>query len=95
MQPQADPAAASADLHRRQRREAHVAHCGPLRADLGRDPEEILLSSHLRFEGDPAATAAAAAALAEAGAGLAIVYLRPPLTPAVLEPLAAAFSALS
>jgi F420-dependent oxidoreductase-like protein len=66
-------------------------HC----ADLGRDPEEILLSSHLRFEGDPAATAAAAAALAEAGAGLAIVYLRPPLTPAVLEPLAAAFSALS
>jgi F420-dependent oxidoreductase-like protein len=66
-------------------------HC----ADLGRDPEEILLSSHLRFEGDPAATAAAAAALAGAGAGLAIVYLRPPLTPAVLEPLAAAFSALS
>jgi alkanesulfonate monooxygenase SsuD/methylene tetrahydromethanopterin reductase-like flavin-dependent oxidoreductase (luciferase family) len=66
-------------------------HC----ADLGRDPEEILLSSHLRFEGDPAATAAAAAALAEAGAGLAIVYLRPPFTPAVLEPLAAAFSALS
>ena len=66
-------------------------HC----ADLGRDPEEILLSSHLRFEGDPAATAAAAAAVAEAGAGLAIVYLRPPLTPAVLEPLAAAFSALS
>ena len=66
-------------------------HC----ADLGRDPEEILLSSHLRFEGDPAATAAAAAALAEAGAGLAIVYLRPPLTPAVLEPLAAAFSTLS
>ena len=66
-------------------------HC----ADLGRDPEEILLSSHLRFEGDPAATATAAAALAEAGAGLAIVYLRPPLTPAVLEPLAAAFSTLS
>ena len=73
------------------KRDVFHDHC----ADLGRDPEEILLSSHLRFEGDPAATAAAAAALAEAGAGLAIVYLRPPLTPAVLEPLAAAFSALS
>ena len=29
-------------------------HC----AELGRDPAEILLSSHVRFEGDPAATAA-------------------------------------
>jgi F420-dependent oxidoreductase-like protein len=65
-------------------------HC----ADLGRDPAEILLSSHVRFDADPVAAAAAAAALAEAGAGLAIVYLRPPLTPAVLEPLAEAFSAL-
>ena len=37
---------------------------------------EILLSSHVRFEGDPSATAAAAAALADAGAGLAIVQLR-------------------
>jgi F420-dependent oxidoreductase-like protein len=65
-------------------------HC----ADLGRDPAEILLSSHLRFDGDPAATAAAAAALAEAGAGLAIVQLRPPHTPDVLEPLAEAFTEL-
>ncbi|MGO9149356.1 MAG: LLM class F420-dependent oxidoreductase [Acidimicrobiales bacterium] len=72
------------------KREVLHEHC----ANLGRDPEEILLSSHVRHEGDPAATAAAAAALAEAGAGLAIVYLRPPHTPAVLEPLAAAFSAL-
>jgi hypothetical protein len=37
---------------------------------------------------------AQAAELAEAGVGLAIVYLRPPLSPAVLEPLAEAFSAL-
>jgi F420-dependent oxidoreductase-like protein len=72
------------------KREVLHEHC----ANLGRDPEEILLSSHVRHEGDPAATAAAAAALAEAGAGLAIVYLRPPHTPAVLEPLAEAFSAL-
>src|SRR5580700_9073279 len=54
-------------------------HC----ADLGRDPNEILLSSHVRFEGDPTATAATAAALGEAGAGLAIVQLRPPHTPDV------------
>jgi F420-dependent oxidoreductase-like protein len=65
-------------------------HC----ADLGRDPAQILLSSHVRFDGDPAAAAAAAAALAEAGAGLAIIQLRPPHTPAVLEPLAAAFTEL-
>jgi F420-dependent oxidoreductase-like protein len=65
-------------------------HC----ADLGRDPAEILLSSHVRFDGDPAATAAAAAALAEAGAGLAIVQLRPPHAPGVLEPLATAFAQL-
>ena len=72
------------------KREVLHEHC----ANLGRDPEEILLSSHVRHEGDPAATTAAAAALAAAGAGLAIVYLRPPHTPAVLEPLAEAFSAL-
>jgi F420-dependent oxidoreductase-like protein len=59
-------------------------HC----ADLGRDPAEILLSSHLIFTGDPSATAGQAAELASAGCGLGIVYLRPPLTPAVLEPLA-------
>src|SRR5580698_8181953 len=66
------------------------AHC----ADVGRDPAEITLSSHVKF--DPAvgasATADQAAALGEAGLDLAIVYLRPPLTPAVLEPLAAAFA---
>ena len=65
-------------------------HC----ADLGRDPAQILLSSHVRFDGDPAATAAAAAALGEAGAGLAIIQLRPPHTPDVLEPLAAALASL-
>ena len=53
------------------KRDVLAEHC----ADLGRDPAEILLSSHVRFEGDPAATAAAAAALGEAGAELAIVYL--------------------
>jgi alkanesulfonate monooxygenase SsuD/methylene tetrahydromethanopterin reductase-like flavin-dependent oxidoreductase (luciferase family) len=65
-------------------------HC----ADIGRDPAEILLSSHVPFDRDPAASAATAAALGEAGAGLAIIYLRPPLRPDVLEPLAEALTAL-
>jgi F420-dependent oxidoreductase-like protein len=62
-------------------------HC----EDLGRDPAEILLSSHVAFQGEPAATAEAAAALA----GLAIVQLRPPHTADVLEPLATALSGVS
>ncbi|SEN96712.1 LLM class F420-dependent oxidoreductase [Actinacidiphila rubida] len=66
-------------------------HC----ADVGRDPAEILLSAQVRFTGDPAATAARAAELAAAGAQLAIVYLPPPHTPAVLEPLAAALAPLA
>jgi alkanesulfonate monooxygenase SsuD/methylene tetrahydromethanopterin reductase-like flavin-dependent oxidoreductase (luciferase family) len=63
-------------------------------ADIGRDPSEITMSSHVKF--DPAAGASAtaeeAAALGEVGLDLAIVYLRPPLTPAVLDPLAAALA---
>jgi F420-dependent oxidoreductase-like protein len=66
-------------------------HC----ADIGRDPAEILLSSHVQFTGDPAATAASAAALGEAGVQLAIVTLRPPHTASVLEPLANALAALA
>jgi F420-dependent oxidoreductase-like protein len=66
-------------------------HCG----DLGRDPSEILLSSHVRYSGDPHAVSEQAAALAEVGAELGIVTLHPPLTPAVLEPLASALLDLS
>lgn len=66
-------------------------HC----ADVRRDPAEILLSSQVRFSGDPAATAATAAEFGEAGAELAIVYLPPPCTPAVLEPLAQALGRLA
>jgi F420-dependent oxidoreductase-like protein len=72
------------------KRDVLFEHC----SDLGRNPQEILLSSHVRFGGDTGETVAEAAALAEAGAGLAIVYLRPPLTPAVLEPLADALKTL-
>jgi hypothetical protein len=73
------------------KREVLHQHC----QDLGRNPEEILLSSHIIFTGDPQATTEQAAALADVGVELGIVYLRPPLNPAVLEPLAAALSELS
>ena len=73
------------------KREVLAQHC----AEVGRDPSEILISSHLPYEGDPAATAASAAALAEVGVQLAIVQLLPPHTPAVLEPLATALGQVS
>jgi F420-dependent oxidoreductase-like protein len=68
-------------------------HC----ADIGRDPKEITLSSHVRLDadGDASKVAAQAAELGEAGLDLAIVYLPPPHTPAVLEPLAAALAPLA
>ncbi|MGO8877040.1 MAG: LLM class F420-dependent oxidoreductase [Acidimicrobiales bacterium] len=72
------------------KRQVLHAHC----AEIGRAPSDILISSHVRFDGDAGATAAAAAALAEAGADLAIVQLLPPHTPAVLEPLATALAEL-
>ena len=65
-------------------------HC----ADLGRDPAEIVLSSHVRYTGDATSTAEQAAALADVGVGLGIVYLPPPLNPDVLEPLANALREL-
>jgi hypothetical protein len=44
-------------------------------ADLGRDPAEILPSSHVVYTGDPAETAANAATLGEPGVDLGVVYL--------------------
>jgi F420-dependent oxidoreductase-like protein len=73
------------------KKEVLHSHC----RDIGRDPAEILLSSHVMFDGDPAATAAQSAALGEVGVELAIVHLRPPHTPAVLEPLASALAQLA
>jgi F420-dependent oxidoreductase-like protein len=73
------------------KRDVLHAHC----ADVGRDPAEILLSAHVGFTGDLAETAATAAALGEEGLQLAIVYLRPPHTAAVLEPLAAELAQLT
>src|ERR1700722_17265405 len=74
----------------RETRDVLHQHC----ADIGRDPAEILLSSHVMFTGDPAETAANAAALGEAGVQLGVVNLRPPHTPAGLEPLANALAEL-
>jgi F420-dependent oxidoreductase-like protein len=72
----------------RHKREVLAQHC----ADFGRDPAEILISSHLPYNGDPAATAALAAEIGEAGVQLGIVQLLPPHDPAVLEPLAEALA---
>ncbi|MGL6234007.1 MAG: LLM class F420-dependent oxidoreductase [Segniliparus sp.] len=65
-------------------------HC----ADVGRDPSEIVTSTHIRLseDHDYAKAAAEAAEFKAAGLDLAIVYLPPPHTPAVLEPLAAALA---
>jgi alkanesulfonate monooxygenase SsuD/methylene tetrahydromethanopterin reductase-like flavin-dependent oxidoreductase (luciferase family) len=74
------------------KRDVLWAHCD----DLGRDRNEILLSSHIRLEDDGFGKAVEdIAALAEVGLQLAIVYLPPPHTPAVLEPLAKALSTLN
>jgi F420-dependent oxidoreductase-like protein len=73
------------------KRDVLHAHC----RDVGRDPAEITLSSHLIYEGDPAETAQRAAELGAVGCDLAIVYLRPPLDPTVLEPLAAALATVA
>jgi len=68
-------------------------HC----ADIGRDPREILLSAHIRLGEDLnyAKVADDVAALAEVGLQLAIVYLPPPHTPDVLEPLAKVLSTVA
>jgi hypothetical protein len=68
------------------------AHCH----DIGRDPKEITLSSHIRLgpEGELGPAVDTAAALGELGLDLAIVILQPPHDPAVLAPLAEALAQL-
>src|SRR3954466_8848548 len=62
-------------------------HCGR----IGRDPSEIMISTHLRLDPNNAGAAGGeAAALAGPGLRRGIVCLPPPHTPAILEPLAAA-----
>jgi F420-dependent oxidoreductase-like protein len=59
---------------------------------IGRDPKEILISSHVLYADDPKATAADVAERGEAGLQLAIVTLPTPYRPDVLEPLANALA---
>jgi F420-dependent oxidoreductase-like protein len=64
---------------------------------IGRDASEIMISTHLRLgtDGDVAAVVKQAEEYAGAGLDLGIVYLPPPHTPAILEPLAAALADLA
>ncbi|HEX3489024.1 MAG TPA: LLM class F420-dependent oxidoreductase [Streptosporangiaceae bacterium] len=75
------------------KRDVLYAHC----QDIGRDPKEITLSSHVRLgaDGETGPVVETAAALGELGLDLAIVYLPPPHDPAVLAPLADALSQLA
>jgi len=70
------------------KRRVLAGHC----ADIGRDPAEIMLSSHLWLNADRdyAKVVDEAAALGGEGLDLAIVYLPTPHDPRVLEPLAEA-----
>jgi alkanesulfonate monooxygenase SsuD/methylene tetrahydromethanopterin reductase-like flavin-dependent oxidoreductase (luciferase family) len=74
------------------KRDVLYAHCH----DIGRDPKEIMLSSHIRLgaDGDAGPVVDTAAALGELGLDLAIVILPPPHDPAVLTPLADALTQL-
>ena len=73
------------------KREVLHKHC----ADVGRDPSEITTSTHLRYDpSDLGPLLAEAKTLDEAGLDLGIVYLPPPHTPQMLEPLAAALEKL-
>jgi F420-dependent oxidoreductase-like protein len=68
-------------------------HC----ADIGRDPKEIALSSHVWLDptGDPASAVETAGQLGKEGLDLAIITLRPPHNPRVLAPLADALTQLA
>ncbi len=68
-------------------------HC----QELGRDPAELTISSHIRLgrDGDPGPAVQTAAAMAELGLDLAIVPLPTPHRAAQLEPIARAFAELA
>jgi F420-dependent oxidoreductase-like protein len=74
-------------------REILAKHC----ATFGRDVDEITTSTHLRLSSPDAVgdVAEQAAQWAEVGLDVGIVYLPPPHTPDVLEPLAEALRPLA
>jgi F420-dependent oxidoreductase-like protein len=74
--------------------EVLAGHC----ADIGRDPKEIISSTHLRLDpsGDTGSLVEQAEAFAAAGLDLGIVTLPPAQhTPAILEPIAQSLSHLA
>jgi F420-dependent oxidoreductase-like protein len=77
----------------KQKRDVLAGHC----ADVGRDLAEITTSVHIRLpkSGEVGPLVEEAAAYGEAGLDLGIVYLPPPHTPAVLEPVAQALRPLA
>ncbi len=76
------------------KRDVLVQHC----TDIGRDPNEITLSSHVWLKSGSASDLASLGQqisdLSDVGLDLAIVYLMPPLSPQILQPLADALSQL-
>lgn len=75
----------------KRKRDVLYKHC----ADLGRDPSEIMTSTHLRMgpDGDTGALVEHAAAFDEAGLDLGIVYIPQPHTPDKVEKAAEALRA--
>jgi hypothetical protein len=86
------PMAESPDVFKR-KRDVLAEHC----AAIGRDPSEIMTSIHIRLpkDGDVGPLVDQAGAFADAGMDMGIVYLPPPHTPAVLEPVAQALRPLA
>jgi len=70
-----------------------ASHC----ADIGRDPSEIMTSTHLRYSPETGIDGLVEHATEwnDAGLDLGIVYLPPPYDPAILEPIADALADLS
>ena len=75
------------------KRDVLYKHC----ADVGRNPSEIMTSTHLRLgkDGDTAAMVEQAEAFAEAGLDLGIVYIPQPHTPDKVEKAAEALRHLA
>jgi F420-dependent oxidoreductase-like protein len=86
------PMADNPDVFKR-KRDVLAEHC----AAIGRDPAEIMTSIHIRLpkDGDVGPLVDQAAAYADAGMDMGIVYLPPPHSPAVLEPVAQALRPLA
>jgi F420-dependent oxidoreductase-like protein len=76
----------------RHKREVLREHC----ERIGRDPDEITVTYHIRVQpdDDPGQVAEQVSAFADAGLDVAIMYLDPPLHPRVLTPLAEALAPL-